>query len=639
MKNWLTHTAFLLFGVAALMVPVLALGGVQPVFNPDAATVIANPAGNRVDFVDEGFEGDFPPDGWAVIHLGPAWQWQRSSLFHNTGIYCALIRDGAVGQYQDEWLVTPALDFSTLVAPYLSWYEGESRWLTNGEDHYIMVSTTSQTDPAAYSEFYHMTPATHTINGFGNDPFILDLADLAGEETIYLAFRYTGDDADWWRIDDVRVYEQHDRDIYALAVTPDGEHFEAGEIVTPQAMFRNDSVGSETFDVTFEVFESGTLIESESTTVNDLPPGETVTLDFAEFTVAGGNLYELRATSELDGDEFPYNDSASGWVDTYSQQRVPVGLLFTNSGCGPCVSVNQALDAYLPGQGDAVAAIRIHVWWPNGGDIMYTANPQQSQELVAEYDVSGVPNFFMDGIIESTNVVSLYESRKLVPTSSLIELGWNTDTEQLTVTLEHIEPVPPDANFRLLVAITEDNIFHNGGNGESWHHQAMRHYYPDTWGTVPVPTGQGEHQFVIDCPLDDNWVYDELRATTYLQDIDSRWIIQGGTAFLHTIETGTTAVGEQVASAYVLETNYPNPFNPSTTIAFDLPQQQRATLTVFGLDGKRVATLISDVLPAGRNETVWHGVDDLGQPVSSGTYFYRLVAGDYSQTRQMTLVK
>jgi len=91
--------------------------------------------------------------------------------------------------------------------------------------------------------------------------------------------------------------------------------------------------------------------------------------------------------------------------------------------------------------------------------------------------------------------------------------------------------------------------------------------------------------------------------------------------------------------AFRLEANYPNPFNPVTKISFSLPEAQRVQLAVFSLDGRKVATLVNETRPAGRYEVTWTGRDDAGRLAASGTYFYRIDAGPYSQVRKMTLMK
>jgi hypothetical protein len=101
------------------------------------------------------------------------------------------------------------------------------------------------------------------------------------------------------------------------------------------------------------------------------------------------------------------------------------------------------------------------------------------------------------------------------------------------------------------------------------------------------------------------------------------------------VETGDVPV-----QGTVLHDPYPNPFNPQTTIAFDLPNQTAVRLRVFDVSGRLVRSLVDgDITSEGRNEAVWNGRDDTGRRVASGTYFYRLEAGEYSQTKRMALIK
>jgi hypothetical protein len=92
-------------------------------------------------------------------------------------------------------------------------------------------------------------------------------------------------------------------------------------------------------------------------------------------------------------------------------------------------------------------------------------------------------------------------------------------------------------------------------------------------------------------------------------------------------------------SLYRLEQNVPNPFNPTTTIRYTLPQASDVELAVFGVDGKLVRVLQSGAKPAGTFAATWDGRDDSGRSVASGVYFYRLRAGSFNETRKMVLLK
>jgi len=85
---------------------------------------------------------------------------------------------------------------------------------------------------------------------------------------------------------------------------------------------------------------------------------------------------------------------------------------------------------------------------------------------------------------------------------------------------------------------------------------------------------------------------------------------------------------------------YPNPFNPSTTIAFETTGQTAVLLRVYDMSGRLIKTLVEETFAtAERREVVWHGRDNSGRPVASGTYYYRLESGDFSKTMQLVLLK
>ena len=88
-----------------------------------------------------------------------------------------------------------------------------------------------------------------------------------------------------------------------------------------------------------------------------------------------------------------------------------------------------------------------------------------------------------------------------------------------------------------------------------------------------------------------------------------------------------------------LRGNYPNPFNPETSIRFDLAEAGLVRLHVFDALGQKVQTLVDRSLSAGTHQAVWRGIDQSGRSLSSGMYFYRLEVGSYSRTRKMLLMK
>ncbi len=103
----------------------------------------------------------------------------------------------------------------------------------------------------------------------------------------------------------------------------------------------------------------------------------------------------------------------------------------------------------------------------------------------------------------------------------------------------------------------------------------------------------------------------------------------------------TTGISDPttIPKKLVLHENYPNPFNPSTQIRFDVPQQQRITLAIYNVIGQRIATLADRQFAPGSYEVDWHGVNENGIAVGSGIYFYQLSAGSSVITKKMILVR
>jgi hypothetical protein len=94
-----------------------------------------------------------------------------------------------------------------------------------------------------------------------------------------------------------------------------------------------------------------------------------------------------------------------------------------------------------------------------------------------------------------------------------------------------------------------------------------------------------------------------------------------------------------IPSHFKLYQNTPNPFNPNTSIRFYLAKQDEAVLEIHDLLGRKIRRLVAGVRAAGSHDVVWDGLDDLGQRVGSGQYFYTLRVGDFQETRKLLLVK
>jgi hypothetical protein len=92
-------------------------------------------------------------------------------------------------------------------------------------------------------------------------------------------------------------------------------------------------------------------------------------------------------------------------------------------------------------------------------------------------------------------------------------------------------------------------------------------------------------------------------------------------------------------TATALRGNYPNPFNPETTISYELKESANVRLAVYNTKGQLVRSLVNADQAAGAYRLVFNGRDEMGKPLSSGIYLYRFTAGAYHSTRKMMLME
>ena len=113
----------------------------------------------------------------------------------------------------------------------------------------------------------------------------------------------------------------------------------------------------------------------------------------------------------------------------------------------------------------------------------------------------------------------------------------------------------------------------------------------------------------------------------------------------HTFPSNTIIINivsndnNDIAVVTSLVGNYPNPFNPETTISFTIPTSGNVTLDIFNVRGQKVKTLVKGHQDAGQHNVVWNGKDDDNHSVSSGIYLYKMKSGRYTSSKKMILMK
>lgn len=235
-----------------------------------------------------------------------------------------------------------------------------------------------------------------------------------------------------------------------------------------------------------------------------------------------------------------------------------------------------------------------------------------------------------------------------------VDYGWDTNVETWLIRVYLSGGAPRDiwfdSSYKLQVYIFGDGsgnkfrfcVDDKVPNAAAANHEVSPWYTIDWIGWKLISwdmTNDGTGTWIGDGNLDGTLRFDSIQlsynpgnpafGTFYFEDLQLAKIIPVSVA-----EESTFLPDE-----FALYPNYPNPFNPNTTIRYDLPRQCKVHLVVYDLLGKNVRTLINKTQTSGRKLVRWNGRDDSGNPIASGVYLYQISADDFIQTKRMILVR
>ena len=193
-----------------------------------------------------------------------------------------------------------------------------------------------------------------------------------------------------------------------------------------------------------------------------------------------------------------------------------------------------------------------------------------------------------------------------------------------------------------------DSVHFRGANPDEWHELSLVATVPASPAVVQVgvmhvqPTNDDNGSFYVD----DFYMGDGMPTSNgrLVMQLGNNCIPDFATQRVNPVfvnEGGVSVESEDsmIPKKFALYDNYPNPFNPSTQIAIDLPEDAYTELTIWNVMGQQVATVHSGNLNAGRHKITFNGRDATGNMLSSGMYIYRVIAGKYNATKKMTLMK
>lgn len=218
--------------------------------------------------------------------------------------------------------------------------------------------------------------------------------------------------------------------------------------------------------------------------------------------------------------------------------------------------------------------------------------------------------------------------------------------------------IPPSTNFFMNLTISEEGYIYLGTRrlgiyrtkdmGENWEH--IRHGWIRYVTTKPggyLMAGAEQEGLILSTDHGDTWqiINSGLPGILpYTSFINSVYFDRDGYAYcsVHNFGIYRSALPVSVnhdeenfnSDSYILFQNYPNPFNPSTTITYYIPENSNVTLKVYDILGKEIAVLVNEERSAGTYKIEFNGSN-----LPSGIYFYRFIAGDFTATKKLILLK
>lgn len=201
---------------------------------------------------------------------------------------------------------------------------------------------------------------------------------------------------------------------------------------------------------------------------------------------------------------------------------------------------------------------------------------------------------------------------------------------QLQVLIDYVDVVPVELTS-FTAQVSENGVLLSWTTATELNNQGFNvERKTISWETIGYVPGYG----TTTEPKSYSFLDDEVTTGTYtyrLKQID----FDGTISYSKEIEV----VVNFTPSNFELFQNYPNPFNPTTTIQFQVPQTSDVSIKIFDMLGQEVRSLFSEQVQPGKYSVTWDGMNNSGAKMSSGSYVYRMTAGNFVQSKEMILLK
>jgi hypothetical protein len=578
--------------------------------------------------IQEDFSDGMPPTGWSIDAHASNWSANDSN---NAGSDApeAMFNYSPTFTGQSR-IISPEIDLTGNQMLSLRFLHMLDHY---GDNYEIGVATRSGN--GAWNTIWSI------VNPGGNVTEVvtlnIDNGDISAEDfQICWYFDGYSYNLDYWYIDDITLYTPQEHDVATASIDIESQ-YEPGGVIYPEATAFNNGLNTESFDIECQIVNwDQEVLYTNTVSISDLDPGTSEVITFTAFFLeAADELYQVAVTTLLDGDMEPSNDAMERYCNTYTTPRELVILeIGTGTWCTYCPGAAMGAEDLID-NGQQVGVVEYH-----SGD---SYENSYSTDRIDYYGIGGFPTAVFDGVeyfvggshTQSmySNYLPLYNGRIVVNSAFEMEITGEMDRDDDYTVQVHVTRHAPvmSNNMVLHLTLTESGI------DENWQDQDHLSYVERLMAPGSDGTGldlNGEEEVVLEFTINSSWVTAECELVAFIQDLDSKEIQQGIKVMVTELESEGVSDVAQTPQSTALGINYPNPFNPSTSITYDIVQPGPVSLVVYNIVGEKVATLVDELQISGNYEVTF----DAGH-LPSGLYFYQLTTVEFDATRKMMLVK
>jgi hypothetical protein len=491
-------------------------------------------AQNRASLINETFDGETLPSGWSIDGLGTT-NWSIASSNKAGGAANELLlywnpQFNGVSRF-----VSPALDLTNVESLAISFKHYFDNY---GGTSAIGIATSS--DGTTWNQAWQQNYST---SGQYSVSEIISTADM-GKDNVKICIYFSGDsyNINNWYFDDIEAFTLENLDLRLLSVD------------IPTIMDKGE------LDITFTVQNIGlTTIESftasyldisckddycrtmkEETFTTSLAPMEKKQFTFSESITLNPGTYNLpieiiNVNNTTDDDNNNNDLTKKFFVAMSNTNRTPMIEHFSSSTCGPCVSVNYAMNQLTNKYLGQFAYVKYQMNWPGTGDPYYT---EEGGTRRFYYGVDGVPMVFLDGASQGYAAITENVFLQCLETPAYADIrgAFNVEGNTINVTADFMSYVQME-NVKAFVAVNEKVTTGNvGSNGETeFHHVMMKMLGSADGNEITINAGEYQRlEFSFDLSSTNVEDMNDLEVALWLQDYNSREVYNGHFAYEYT---------------------------------------------------------------------------------------------------------